>query len=283
MDRCLRRGPRREGPPSPAHAGRLLDEAEARFLATTLNRLGDGSYAAPSKQAFGDYLTGEWLPAIESTVRPLTFLSYRSLVRLRIVPRIGHIRLQALTGGHLNSLYRQLEQAGLSVSTRRQVHAVCSRSLKDAVRWGKLVRSPAKQANPPRVQRTRVESWTAKALTRFLEHVHGDRYFALWRLAATTGLRRGELAGLTWRCLDLDSARLSVEQQLVPTPGGCTFGPPKSSRSRRSVAPDPETVRVLTEHRTVQGLERDLCRRRLPGTTTSSSRLRSARPFTLNA
>ena len=69
-------------------------------------------------------------------------------------------------------------------------------------------------------------------------------------------MRRGELAGLTWRCLDLESARLAVEQQLVPTRGGCTFGPPKSSRSRRTIALDPETVRVLAGHREPQLLER---------------------------
>jgi integrase len=79
----------------------------------------------------------------------------------------------------------------------------------------------------------------------------------LWRLAATSGMRRGELAGLTWRTLDLENARLSVDQQLVPTRGGVTFGPPKSSRSRRTVALDPETVVALREHRETQLLERD--------------------------
>ena len=69
-------------------------------------------------------------------------------------------------------------------------------------------------------------------------------------------MRRGELLGLTWRALDLDGGRLSVEQQLVPTRGGASFGPPKSSRSRRTVALDEATVRVLHEHRDVQLAER---------------------------
>jgi integrase len=77
-------------------------------------------------------------------------------------------------------------------------------------------------------------------------------------LAATTGMRRGELAGLTWRSLDLDGARLSVDQQLVPAPVGVRFGPPKSSRSLRTIALDPETVDALREHRDAQLLERDL-------------------------
>ena len=111
-------------------------------------------------------------------------------------------------------------------------------------------------ADPPAADRSRAQAWTAKELTRFLEHVRHDRLFPLWRLAATTGMRRGELAGLTWRCLDLDGARLSVEQQLLPTRGGVSFGPPKSARSRRTVALDEETDRMLREHRETQLLER---------------------------
>jgi integrase len=87
--------------------------------------------------------------------------------------------------------------------------------------------------------------------------VNDDRLFALWRLAATTGMRRGELAAVTWRTLDVDGARLAVEQQLVPTRGGVTFGPPKSTRSRRTVALDSDTVQALRDHRAAQLLERD--------------------------
>jgi integrase len=112
-------------------------------------------------------------------------------------------------------------------------------------------------ADPPSRGRSRVEAWTAGELRRFLDHVADDRLFALWRLGATTGMRRGELAGLTWRALDLDGARLSVEQQLIPTTGGASFGPPKSARSRRTIALDPETVDALRRHRETQFLERD--------------------------
>jgi hypothetical protein len=59
------------------------------------------------------------------------------------------------------------------------------------------------------------------------------------------------------RCTDLEGARLSVEQQLVPTTGGATFGPPKSARSRRTIGLDPVTVDALRRHRDAQLLERD--------------------------
>jgi integrase len=174
------------------------------------------------------------------------------------VPAIGATRLQALRGGHLNALYAQLERDGLSVSTRRLVHAVIHRAMRDAVRWSLLVRNPAAMADPPKPPESRATAWTARELRRFLEHVADDRLFALWRLAATTGMRRGELAGLTWRALDLDAGKLTVEQQITPaTGGGVAFGPPKSERSRRTIALDPETVDALRKHRDAQVLERD--------------------------
>jgi integrase len=135
---------------------------------------------------------------------------------------------------------------------------VLRRALADAIRWDKLARNPAASANPPSLPRSRVQSWTAHELRTFLDHVAGGRLAALWRLAATTGMRRGELLGLTWRALDLDRARLQVDQQLIPTHGGATFGPPKSRRSERTIALDGVTVDALHRHRAVQLLERDV-------------------------
>ena len=205
-------GRRRQPPRSGGVPGGFTTRRDAqRLLTDVLARLGDGSYAQPSKTTLAEFLNGEWLPAIEGTVRPLTYAQHASVIRARIVPRLGHIRLQALTGGHLNALYRELEQAGLSVGSRRQTHGVLHRALKDAVRWGRLVRNPADKADPPRAERSRAQAWTAKELARFLEQVRGDRLLPALAAAATTGMRRGELAGLTWRWLDLEGARLSVQ------------------------------------------------------------------------
>jgi integrase len=164
--------------------------------------------------------------------------------------------LQALTGGHVNALYRELDEAGLSVSTRRLTHAVLHRALSDAVRWGRLVRNPADAADPPAAARSKATAWTPKELGRFLRHVNDDRLCALWRLAAMTGCRRGELAAVMWRGLDLDADTLTISAQLVPTRGGCTFGPPKSSRGLRTIALDALTVDILRGHREAQLLER---------------------------
>jgi len=87
----------------------------------------------------------------------------------------------------LNALYTELEHAGLSIATRRLVHAVLRRALADAVRWDKLARNPAAVADPPSLPRSRAQAWTPRELRRFLEHGADDRLYGLWRRAATHG------------------------------------------------------------------------------------------------
>jgi integrase len=196
---------------------------------------------------------------VSATVRPLTADRYGKIVRLYVIKRdIGGVPLRALFGGHLTALYAELGKEGLSIGTVRLVHSVLRRALHDAERWSRIARSPGKAADPPALPRSRAQSWSARELRTFLAHFEGDRLFALWRLAGTTGMRRGELLGLTWRHLSLDAGRLRVEQQLLPTKGGATFGPPKSRRSERTISLDPATSEALRHHRDTQRLERDL-------------------------
>jgi integrase len=229
-----------------------------RHLASVIVSVSEGTYVEPSKLPLARFLKDEWLPAVKGTVRPLTYANYRARVKSITKYDVGAVPLRALSGGHLTALYGELERDGLSVGTRRFTHSVLRRALNDAVRWGKLARNPAAAADPPAASRSKVRAWSDRELREFLAHVEGDRLYALWRLAATTGMRRGELLGLTWRHLDLDGARLRVEQQLLPTAGGVTFGPPKSVRSERTVALDSATVDALRAHRAIQQLERDL-------------------------
>jgi integrase len=84
------------------------------------------------------------------------------------------------------------------------------------------------------------------------------RLYALWRWPEQAACERGELLGLAWRSLDLDAATLTVDRQLIPAEHGCQFGPPKSRRSRRTIALDAATATALNEHRQAQLVERAL-------------------------
>lgn len=237
---------------------RTQKEAQ-RHLASVITRVADGTYAEPSKQPLARFLLDEWLPAIEATVRPTSYAAYSGIVRRYVSPGpVGAIPLRALSGGHITSFYSELERNGLSQATRRSIHTVLSRALNDAVRWGRLTRSPVGAAVAPSVPRSRATAWTGRELRAFVAETANDRLAAMWRTMATTGMRKGETLGLTWRCVDLDGASLRVEQQVIALRGGLQFGPPKTKRSERTIALDAGTVEALRRHREAQRVERTL-------------------------
>ena len=109
---------------------------------------------------------------------------------------------------------------------------------------------------PPRAERKPTVTWTADELGCFLESVDEDRLRAAFYLLATTGMRRGEVLGLRWDDVDLDSGYLSVEQTITTVSDELIMGPVKTARSRRRIALDPATVAALRRHRALQAEER---------------------------
>jgi integrase len=144
----------------------------------------------------------------------------------------------------------------LSARTVQAIHMTIRKALGDAARWGMTVRNVAELASPPRPRRVEMQTWTAEELRAFLEHVEGERLYAVWMLAASTGMRRGEVLGLRWRDVDLDRARVSVRQTLVLAGRQVVTSEPKTSRGRRSIALDPRTVSALRAWRRAQAAER---------------------------
>jgi integrase len=91
--------------------------------------------------------------------------------------------------------------------------------------------------------------WDVTQVKTFLAAVVDDRLFALWLLLITTGLRRGEAAGLRWEDIDLDAGRLAVRRALISVEYQVRVSEPKTARGRRTLALDHLTVRALRAHR----------------------------------
>lgn len=251
------------------HGGYATKAEAERSLRSVLARLDRGEFVTPSKLTMCDFLNDHWLPAKQSTVRASTWNSYRATIQLHVVPHIGSAMLQQLTAADLNSLYAQLLTSGrrtrgtegLSTATVRYIHRILRRALADAQRWDLVARNVADAADPPRQGHaaTEMRTWTAHQLRQFLDHMAEHRLHAAFVVAATTGMRRGELLGLRWQDVDLDAAMLSVRQQLVTLSYDLQFTEPKTPRARRTVDLDAETVRLLRRHRSRQSEERLRC------------------------
>ncbi len=238
------------------HSGYPTKRAAQQARTELLGALDHNSYVAPDKTTVADYLRGQWLPGVQTRLRPGTWVEYRSKAETHLIPAIGQVPLQQLTTAMLNALYQQLLASGTGPRTVQYVHATIRKALNDAVRWGLLVRNPAHHASAPRPRSAEMRIWTADELRQFLACVHGDRLYAAWHLAALTGMRRGEVLGLRWADLDLDSGWLSVRQTLVVVDNHPQVSEPKTARSRRRIALDPDTIAALRAHHTAQAAER---------------------------
>ena len=242
------------------YSGFQTKKAAEEKLTEILGSLQGGAYVEPTKRTVASFL-GEWLPSIAASVRPSTWTAYRILCEAHIIPALGTVALQRLSAAHLNALYAQLlahgrrnGRGGLSARTVQLCHVVVHKALGDAVKWQILSRNVADSATAPRPQTREPKVWTADDLRAFLGHVEGDRLYGAYLLAATTGLRRGEVLGLRW--CDVAPARLSVIQTLISVGGATSFSTPKTAKGRRSVALDTTTIAALRAHRIRQLEER---------------------------
>ena len=181
-------------------------------------------------------------------------------------PNIGAIPLQRLQPEDLDDLYVKLLTegkrngggGGLSAKSVRNVHATLQSALSDAARKGTVVRNVADTADPPSISRSgrSISVWTGDQLRCFLDAMSDHELHPLYLLAATTGMHRGEIAGLPWSNDDLDAARLTVNQQIVSVQYKLIEGDLKTPTSRRSIDLDPRTVAELRRHRRRQLEER---------------------------
>ncbi|MEV6843591.1 site-specific integrase [Actinoplanes sp. NPDC051411] len=214
----------------------------------------------------------QWLAGVREQVRPSTARGYRDHVRHYLIPHLGKIRLASLRTAQVQAAFRIIASGKtrsgrlLASSTLERIRATLRSALSEAIRQGLISNNPAVGVRLPKPRRVRpvvwtatreaawrdggsrplVSVWTRQHLATFLGFVKDDPLFPLWWLVALTGLRRGEVTALRWSDLDLDEGTLTVHEQVVVVDGQDIVGPPKSASSRRTIALDKITTRVLT-------------------------------------
>jgi integrase len=221
-----------------------------RQAAEAIQRAESG-FLDPKSLTVADFFA-TWLEATAPTLRPASFRRYQDVARLYIVKQLGGVKLSRLTAGDVQRFYARLLET-LSPTTVYHLHGVLHHALDDAVKWGVVWRNVTDAVDVPRRTRPEMKTWSIAESTRFLETVAGDELEALFHLALTTGMRRGELLGLKWRDIDLDTCSLSVRRTLSrDAAGGYSEGEPKTTAGRRRVTLPVSTADVLRKHRTAQ-------------------------------
>ena len=144
----------------------------------------------------GEHLN-RWLnDSVRDTVRRRTWERYEQFVRVHLIPALGDLKLAKLTPAHVRGLYREKLDSGLAPRTVLHIHRAFSKALKQAAADGLIPRNPADPVTPPQPRREEIRPLNREQVRALFEAASGDRLEALYIVAVTAGLRRGELQGL---------------------------------------------------------------------------------------
>lgn len=205
----LSRDPQTGKPRQKWFSFRRRAEAEAH-RAHIVAQMAGGGWTPPSHVRLGDFCL-RWLDDYaRGAVGPVTMRNYRTIITEQITPKLGHVTLDRLSAQAIQGFLSELldrggkRQQGLHPNSVHKAYRVMSEILGHAVRWGLLARNPAKMADPPKQRRRDVRVWDEEQVRLFLaEAKRSSRLYPLFLTAIMTGLRSGELAGLTWANVDL--------------------------------------------------------------------------------
>jgi integrase len=225
-----------------------------------LQDINKGGYIEPTKYKFEDWLD-KWLENYnKDRLKASTYDSYESRVRIHIKPDLGKIPLGKLQTNTLQEFYnKKLKdgrfdgKGGLSERAVRHLHTIISLSLDQAVLEKLVPINVAKATKPPKVKNKKMRTLTEAEIFTFIESVKDDKFYTAYIVAITTGVRRGELLGLCWDCVDLVEGRITVERQLLALKEGITLDDgTKSKLSKRAITLTKDAINELKKHRVQQ-------------------------------
>jgi integrase len=256
--------------PDGSRERRLVSGATAVDARRKLDELRQHQQRGPVPSArltVADYLA-QWIERDRQNVRPSTWRSRESHVRVYLIPALGRLPLSKLTPGDVERALSGFQKVGrpvygkssrgrpqrpVSAQTARHIRATLRRALTIAMRDRLVTHNAAQESIPPRVEGRDVVYLAPDLVRRLIDRTTEVELGPLYALAASTGLRLGELLGLSWESIDLDHGVLTVRQSLARDgDGGWEVARPKSDRARRTIPLPAIAKAALLEQRNRQ-------------------------------
>lgn len=229
-----------------------LEEAKKQWILFK-DEVEKGIYVDSGRMTFEDFIQ-KWLKDYaEPTLAPKTLFRYKELLDTRIIPALGHIKLNKLQPTHLVEFYNNLREdgirtdgkpGGLSERTILHHHRLISSILTSAVQWQLILNNPASRVKPPKVEKQEAKHFDIEQTEYILTLLDDEpiKYKTAVYMAIYGGMRLGELAGLEWADIDLDTGLLRIHQSLQHITGQGTFTKSTKNETSNRVIALPSTV-----------------------------------------
>jgi len=158
-----------------------------------------------------------WLELKSVRIKPSSFDSYESLIRLYIIPAIGHMKIGEITQSDIQTLYNSLynQGKGLSSHTIRTINCIIQNALNRAVDQDLIRRNVGIGVELPRLRKPNVKAFTIAEQNAFFEAAKDSKYFTSFLISVDTGLRCSELLALKWEDIDLFEGIVKISKSLV--------------------------------------------------------------------
>ena len=203
---------------------------------------------------FGEWINFWYQYFSSPKLRPTTQATYENRIYGHIIPSIGKIPISKLTQNDLQQFYAKLKRTGRKVNVElkgtgvsdrmvRSCHALCRSSLEKAVEEGLITRNPSIGCKLPPKKNGEMKVLTQNEIVRLLNQAYDEGYYEMFLLELTTGMRRGEILGLKWRDLNLETGELNIKRQLT-TKG---ISVPKTKSSIRTILLPPDMLDLLRD------------------------------------
>lgn len=241
-------GRRPDGSVVRATSTHSMREAKARLRAKLAAPPPDTS-SPTSGESVARYLE-RWRHEVgRHRLRPRTLERYEDAHNLA-VPLIGRIPLAELTPDDVQRVMNAVLASGRSPQSAKHVHTALRSALRDAVKRSLVDRNVAALVDPVHVPVKPVQRLDAAQVSAFLAATRGHPHHAIWVLALTTGMRRGEILSLRWSDVDLARRRLTIAGTLRRVSRNrWDFDEPKTDQARRTLRLSQLALDALTAQR----------------------------------
>jgi hypothetical protein len=173
--------------------------------------LAAGRLTTSPRQTLETYLA-DWLETKRPSIRYKTYVTYKTVIG-HACSRIGRMRLDAVTARDIQHCEQDLG-AATGPRTVQQMHMVLRQALDRAVKLDMIGRNSADAVEPPRSATPERPSLSIEQAGHLFSTTKDDRFYALYVVLTTTGVRLGEALGLQWDAVDLKDRVLLVRQEL---------------------------------------------------------------------
>lgn len=244
-------------------------EDALKALNEELNRKYKG-YTRPEETKLCDYLD-MWLENYILDERAQnTYDKYSKAIANKINPCIGDVRLCDLKAIHIDKFIRTLKKTKikkgknttyLSGTTIQMYYGILNAALNKAVKLQMIIENPCKYIDPPKRNKYKANILTLdefKLIYNSLnDNVFEDYIFKLaLDISIETGLRRGELCGLTWDSINFEDKYIEINKALIRIENEYTISELKTEGSYRTIPISEKLVEKLKQHKNVQNLNK---------------------------